>query len=481
MPNPRFHPFVRLLLCAFAVIVCATLAVTFVMGVLAGVGLIVLPTSGSSLGALTTSTRFSAAMLVAQSPAIIAAVVLCRRLLDSRSFASLGLRMRQVPQFFSGAFCGLLAISFVFGLLWIGGQVQVTGLSARAIEIGPNGLALRFLFWAVAMLGVGLAEETLFRGYLLHNVSAWLGSDKTGLGAAAILQALLFGLIHMGNLPAEKATYALQALPNLILIGLFFALCAFKTGSLWFPIGFHAAWNFLLGSVFSLPVSGLATFRLLQTEVSGSRWLTGGAFGAEGSLLLTVIIIAMIYVIRQAPDHPQFIGDIARLQPAYEPDEIEVASRAPGLRERKELRRAQTQTSTSFEGWNDLAPPQRQRYTTYQPQLPTAQTAPDSNAFPASAFAENASLETVPVSSAPPTPAEFADYRPSAPISQPAPDFAELVPPIAESRPETPIETPVNTASEAPRAPTPIAAPPASVPSAAPPTPPVKKPPAPRW
>ena len=253
----------------------------------------------------------------------------------------------------------------------------MTGLSQRASEIGAGGIALRLAFWAIVMLGVGVAEETLFRGYVLHNLSAWLGADKTALGAAAIIQSLLFGLVHMGNLPPEKANAALQALPNLILIGVFFALCAFKTGSLWFPIGFHAAWNFLLGSVFSLPVSGLATFRVFETESSGSRWLTGGAFGAEGSLLLTILIIVMIYVIRQSPDHPQFIGDIATLRPEEEPDEIEVASRAPVLRERKEQRRTQTETTSTFEGWNDLAPPQQQRYSTYQPQQTPPQPSPN--------------------------------------------------------------------------------------------------------
>ncbi len=479
MPNPRFHPFVRLLLCAFAVIVCATIAVAVTITVLISSGLVSMPSSGPTMAALTASPRLSAALLFAQAPAILIAVVLCRILLDARSFSSLGLRARNVPQFFSGAFCGLLAIAFVFALLWIGGHVQVTGLSQRATEIGPGGIVLRLAFWAIVMLGVGVAEETLFRGYLLHNLSAWLGADKTALGAAAIIQSLLFGLVHMGNLPAENANSALQALPNLVLIGIFFALCAFKTGSLWFPIGFHAAWNFLLGSVFSLPVSGLATFRLFQTEVSGSRWLTGGAFGAEGSLLLTILIIVMIYVIRQSPDHAQFIGDIATLRPEDEPDEIEVASRAPGLRERKEQRRTQTATTSTFEGWNDLAPPQHQRYSTYQPQQTPPQQA--SNTFPESPFAENAPLPNAPLAAPPvtPSPTDFADYRPPTGAPAPAPvapplDFNELVPPMPETKIETKPQTPAPPIDEAPATTEPEAPPVAS-------PPPVKKPPAPRW
>lgn len=485
MPNPRFHPFVRLLLCALALFISVLLCSTLVYILMVATGQI--SSAAVMVSPAQIPPRFLLALMATQPFALLFAVVLCRRFLDVRSFASLGVRSRNVPQFFSGAFCGFLAIAFLFGLLWISGNVHIAGLSERALEIGPSGIALRLLFWALVMLGVGLSEEIVFRGYALHNLSAWLGLDKVGLGAAAIIQAVLFALIHMGNFAQsptpEKMASAWQAMPNIFLIGLFLALCALKTGSLWFPIGFHAAWNFFLGSVFSLPVSGLATFRLLQTEVSDARWLTGGAFGAEGSVLLTVLIIVMIYMVRQAPDHAQFIGDMAALRPAEEPDEIEVASRAPDLRERKELRRAQTQTTSGFEGWNDLAPPQRQRYTTYQPQqiessqpaAPAAATAPQAT-FPESAFAENAPLETVsPVAPPATTPNDFAAYRPPtpapAPITQTPPDFNELVLPVAESKSETPVaetpaaipETPVKTVPEAP------------------PTPPIKKPPAPRW
>lgn len=492
MPNPRFHPFVRIVLCAFAVIASILVWALLAFSLLLLSGQIPLENPANTPGPLfQIPPRLLPIFMVAQAPAIIMAVALCRRWLDARPFASLGLRARNGLQFFSGAFCGLLAISFLFGLLWIGGQVQIIGLSSRALEVGPNGIALRLLFWAVAMLGVGVSEEILFRGYLLHNTSAWLGGDKTALGAAAILQALLFGLVHMGNLPQAQSAFALQSLPNLILIGIFFALCAFKTGSLWFPIGFHASWNFLLGSIFSLPVSGLATFRLFETEVSGSRWLTGGAFGAEGSLLLTILIIVMIYVIRQAPDQPQVLADIASLRPQDEPDEVEVASRAPSLRERKEQRRAQTQTASGFEGWNDLAPPQRQRYSTYQPPQtqPSEAQVIATTAFPESAFAENAPLSTEPVAVplTEPSTADFAAYRPSVPPLTDVPVEASTEPQVAAqeviARPETVVHEapPVANAAVA-NAPKPVV----NVPSAPeetpkPPVPPVKKPPAPRW
>lgn len=492
MPYPRFHPFARLILCAVAVFVSALalIALVFLLMGLNPAALTGASTSGAPASGFGLPPRALITLMAAQIPAMIGVVWLCRRILDARSLVSLGLRGRHMGQFFPGALCGLLAITFLFGLLWVSGHVQIVGLSERAREVGTGGIMARLLLWAVLMLGVGLAEEILFRGYVLHNLGVWLGADKIGLGAAAIIQAILFGLVHMGNFQdaatPEKISAAWQALPNIVLIGLFFALCAFKTGSLWFPIGFHAAWNFFLGSVFSLPVSGLATFHLLEIEVSSSRWLTGGAFGAEGSLLLTIIILVLIYMVRQVPDHPQFIGDIAGLRPQEEQDEVEVGSRAPGLRERKEKRREQTVTGNTFEGWNDLAPAQRQQYSTYQPSqpalpttTPTGNVAPD--AFSQNSFATSAPLENPPVNATPPvsaTPivpnfAELVPPLPTDPQPQPAPPTVSTPAniPVAAPEPEKPVEK-----SLVPSAPAPPQAPPAPLP-----TPPVKKPPAPRW
>jgi hypothetical protein len=52
-------------------------------------------------------------------------------------------------------------------------------------------------------------------------------------------------------------------------------------------VGIHAAWNFAVGAVYGLPVSGLETSSaLLAVEPDGPRVLTGGAFGPEGGVLM---------------------------------------------------------------------------------------------------------------------------------------------------------------------------------------------------
>ena len=56
--------------------------------------------------------------------------------------------------------------------------------------------------------------------------------------------------------------------------------------------GIHFAWNTALGLVFGLPVSGLTDFAvILRTRATGPRWVTGGAYGIEGSVVGTIVIL----------------------------------------------------------------------------------------------------------------------------------------------------------------------------------------------
>lgn len=60
-------------------------------------------------------------------------------------------------------------------------------------------------------------------------------------------------------------------------------------GALWLPIGIHWAWNFAQGNIFGFAVSGeKAGESLLQARIEGAGWLTGGAFGAEASVVAVV-------------------------------------------------------------------------------------------------------------------------------------------------------------------------------------------------
>jgi len=89
---------------------------------------------------------------------------------------------------------------------------------------------------------------------------------------------------------------------NTALAGVWLAIAFLRTRTLWFPLGVHWAWNWALGSLFGLPVSGLTDLApnpLLRGIDSGPAWLTGGSYGIEGGLACTVaLIITTLFIWR---------------------------------------------------------------------------------------------------------------------------------------------------------------------------------------
>jgi membrane protease YdiL (CAAX protease family) len=73
-----------------------------------------------------------------------------------------------------------------------------------------------------------VCEEALFRGFLLRGLKRVIGGD-----AAIIVSAALFALGHDSYL----------ALLPIFSFGLILGYVYDRTGSLWVPIGFHAAFN----------------------------------------------------------------------------------------------------------------------------------------------------------------------------------------------------------------------------------------------
>lgn len=181
-----------------------------------------------------------------------------------------------------GLLLGAGLITIVIAILWLLGYYQVTGVNAWSV-----------LFVGLAFsLQSGFIEEVIFRGVIFRITEEWLG---TWLGL--MISALIFGALHMANPNAtlmSGMTIALEA-------GLLLAAAYMVTRRLWFPIGIHIAWNYVQGNVFGVSVSGNEAQGLLQNTLAGPTLLTGGAFGAEASLIaLVVCLAAFVIVLRKA-------------------------------------------------------------------------------------------------------------------------------------------------------------------------------------
>ena len=129
-----------------------------------------------------------------------------------------------------------------------------------------------------------LHEELLFRGYAFQKLLHW-----NRIVALAFV-ALVFAALHAGN----HAVTTL-ALANIFLGGILLGLAYERHLRLWFPIGLHLAWNLVSGPILGHEVSGFTSMATVLVEIDrGADWLTGGAFGIEGSVWMTATELAGI-------------------------------------------------------------------------------------------------------------------------------------------------------------------------------------------
>lgn len=204
------------------------------------------------------------------------------RAADRRSFRNLGF-------WFYGGWGKELGLGLAGGALLnsivVGAMAAFGGTEWHLRGVEPMVL-LRGMLWAAAVLiPAATFEELLFRGYPFQRlVESW------GAPIAVVAISGLFGLGHASNPNATAFTVA-----NTILAGIWLAQAYLKTRALWYPIGLHFSWNFIMGYAFSLPVSGIVlSNQLLSTQDHGPQWFTGGDYGPEGSILCTGVLVVAI-------------------------------------------------------------------------------------------------------------------------------------------------------------------------------------------
>jgi uncharacterized protein len=208
--------------------------------------------------------------------AVVPAFVLAK--VERRPWGAYGLPARKAfgKLFWVGSVWGFASITLLLGAMYGMRLFDFGHLALHGVRI------VKFAtFWGVFFLLVGLFEEFLLRGY-----SQFTLTRAIGFWPSAIVLSSVFGLIHLQN--AGEQWPGLLAAAG---IGLFFCLTLRRTGSLWFAVGFHMAWDWGETFFYSVPDSG--TFfpgHLLKSSFHGPRWLTGGIVGPEGSALCFVVI-----------------------------------------------------------------------------------------------------------------------------------------------------------------------------------------------
>lgn len=167
-----------------------------------------------------------------------------------------------------------------------------------------------FSGWLLALLFVGFVFQGFMEEFLLRSLIMTQLSLRLGALLGILLNSLLFSLGHVGN---SGATW-LSTL-NTFLIGIVFSLLFYYHDTVWLVSGFHSGWNFILGPVLGVAVSGFELpTSVLATHSNMTRaGLNGGAYGFEAGypvLALCLILIAG-YAALILKNRSRFINDPA--------------------------------------------------------------------------------------------------------------------------------------------------------------------------
>jgi membrane protease YdiL (CAAX protease family) len=248
-----------------------------------------------------------------------------RRILDYNLIGS-----RRWMHFAAGLCVGMVTFSALIGALKLGGWLR----------FGPPALAgaemVRMAaLWGCAFLLVACVEEGMFRCYLqftlTRGINFWWAlaaqvalcfyayGNAGGDGARGVYVAAAVGLLpclilHQRRAPRSafwQAAWVTSTFFGMIhtfnsgenwrgifaaaCMGFVFCVSVRVTGSAWWAIGCHAAWDWMETYLYGTADSGLpAQGHLLTSAPAGNPLWSGGTDGPEGSVLALAAVALML-------------------------------------------------------------------------------------------------------------------------------------------------------------------------------------------
>jgi len=163
-----------------------------------------------------------------------------------------------------------------------------------------------------------LAEEVAFRGYCFQCFVRAVGPLGATLGFAAI-----YAIIQRLVPGSTTASFAV-ALAFTVLL----STAYLRTRALWVSWGINFGFKASRALLFGLAVNGDSTHsHVVQGDPMGPFWLTGGAFGLEGSWLAFAVLLAALPVIFRITRDLDFRYNAPVLVPGGIPVDLDAAAR----------------------------------------------------------------------------------------------------------------------------------------------------------
>ena len=206
------------------------------------------------------------------------------KVIEKNALSSLGFVKRNWLKYLGWGIMFSLVQMGVIALIYQIGGIGSFELNELSLEPILFILGL-FPFWLLQ----GGTEEVATRGWLLTRIAA-----RTNLPLAIAISSSLFGILHMGN-----AGVTFLSVLNIILDGVLAGLLFIYTDSIWLVVAQHGTWNYVQGNLLGFQVSGTGADASIFsfTMGSGPDWLTGGTFGAEGSIITTLVLLVSLVIV----------------------------------------------------------------------------------------------------------------------------------------------------------------------------------------
>ena len=257
----------------------AQLAVIMLINIILGIIIGIQSIRGdvSGIEAFLTSYAYQSITIALCNLISIVAIIILFKVMNRKTTEDMGLTpvKRDYKDLLIGLLLGAASITLIIGINYIMGDTRFNGVH----------ITWDLLLGLILFISVGFVEEILVRGCFQHIIYY-----RHGIAWAIIIPSLIFSVMHFLN-PNISYIAAL----NIALVGIVFGIMTYKSGNLWMAIGYHITWNYFQGNIFNTEVSGSAYGRgLIKSIRVEDNLLNGGAFGIEGGLICTLLLIITI-------------------------------------------------------------------------------------------------------------------------------------------------------------------------------------------
>jgi membrane protease YdiL (CAAX protease family) len=207
--------------------------------------------------------------------------------IEKRNLSSIGFSKNNwLKKYAFGFFIGIAMMGIIVVILSVFGYITIEKKPSQPVGVSAlASILIVLLGWIIQ----GGTEEIVTRGWLMNVIGA-----RYNIILGLIISSTFFGLLHLGN---PNVNYI--AILNIILVGLFYGIYVIKTNDLWAVCGMHSAWNFAQGNLFGFQVSGLnvEVGGLIDLNLVGNDFVTGGVFGPEAGIISTFVLLASIFIV----------------------------------------------------------------------------------------------------------------------------------------------------------------------------------------